>query len=218
MRSLILIGVFLGLLTSVDNLQAQDQDTTTTDSLFNDTILLMSGQQLVVDVIGYGKPLINYRVEKRNKIDIRQIDSYRVFCIRFGDGSEFIAYKHDPESDNYRTVEETRSFVYGQQDALNHFKRSFYALYGFAAGFYNGYDVGGVSGSILVVPFTPLPAIPVLLLGSIPKKAVRNPKYLNDPEYRDGFKRVIRGKRFLTTLKAATVGTLVGLATHNITN
>lgn len=188
------------------------------DSAFHDTIYLMSGQQLIANVIGVGEPLINYRVQKKKKVKIQQIDAYRVFSIRFGDGrDEFMVYEPDTAKNRYYSVEQMRSFVYGQQDALKHFKGGVYNVLGLALGIPTGYSVLGEGGAVLGLPAPLFFSIPVLLNRTIPKKAVRNLSYLEDEQYREGFKRVIRGKRFFSVLKSSAFGMVAGFSAYQLT-
>ncbi len=100
-----------------------------------DTLLLISGRQIVVSSIDLNNNTIAYRrIDKKDKL--KTIDPYRVFSVKYRDGSERIIYQPDSLDPIDFKVEEMRTFIKGEQDARYLYKNNFikYAGLGIGAG------------------------------------------------------------------------------------
>jgi len=100
-----------------------------------DTLLLISGRKIIVSTIDLHDNTIAYRrIDKKDKV--KTIDPYRVFSVIYRDGTERIIYEPDSLDPIDFKVEEMRTFIKGEQDAMSLYKNDFikYAGVGIGAG------------------------------------------------------------------------------------
>lgn len=174
-----------------------------------DTILLLNGQQLICPVIDTSFFGVKVNYQKRNKQREMIVEGERIFSVKFGsNGQEKIYYKQDSAFENYFTVDETRLFIKGEQDAAKYKPR-------FATA---SSIVIGVS-SIVVLPsiFSLAPPFAYSASTLVPKirikhSTVSNPAYLNYDTYILGYERVARKKRLVQSLKGSVCGLAIGFA------
>lgn len=129
-----------------------------------------------------------------------------VFSILYPNNLEVLIYRSDSLSeDNFRTVEEMRSYIAGERDAIKGYSSGLTAL---------GCGLVGVASGIFVPPFLS-PIVPVLyttLVSSryvkIKRRNVSDKRFLTDSDYISGYERTARGYR----VQRAVLGTGIGLA------
>jgi hypothetical protein len=178
-----------------------------------DTLLLMNGSKLAGEVLDttYHKVKVKY-VKKSGKERTILIENDLVFSIRYKDGHEKIIYEQDTIAGNYFTADETRFFIFGEQDAEKNYHCPGVVITSFAVGLASGYMGNFLS---LIPPF----AYSGILL--IPKirikyKYVSNPVYLNYDTYVLGFEKVARRKKIFRSLVSGIGGLGVGFVAFGV--
>jgi hypothetical protein len=174
-----------------------------------DTVLLMNGSKIagVVGDTSNHHFKVTY-LKKSGKSKTISLEEDLVFSILYKDGHEQVVYQQDTATGNYFTAEETRFFIYGEQDAEKNYHCPGVVISSFAIG------VGGAYlGSFL--SFIPPFAYSGLLL--IPKikikyKTVSNPVYLNYDTYVLGYEKVGRRKKLFRSLISGISGMAIGFA------
>ena len=104
-----------------------------------DTITLLSGKVIHVEVLDTDSFSITYNYQKKKKTKQKAISSEFVFDITYQNGTIDTLYKKDPSIDQYLTVEEMHLFILGEQDALKYYKATFTTIFGVAFGAGFGY-------------------------------------------------------------------------------
>jgi hypothetical protein len=174
-----------------------------------DVITLLNGKAFDGRVTEVTPEVIRYESQRRGKVVQGEIDAYRVFSVTYGNGNTQIIYRQDTIAGNFYSVEEMQYFVQGEQDALKYYKAPEVTAAAFL--------LGGVGGFLLAeelfvigVPLATagLFSIPVV---AINPKRVSNKENINKEPYRDGYKRIARGKRVMNGLKGGLAGTVAGL-------
>ena len=180
-----------------------------------DTITLLSGKVINVEILETDSFAISYNYQKKNKTKKKTISSDLVFDITYQNGTIDTIYKTDPSIDQYLTIDEMQLFIWGEQDALKYYKATFTTIFGvaFGAGFgyllHDGFYVAGV----------PL----VYTVGAgVSKISIRNEEYrsstvLSNPAYQEGYIKVARSKKAFNALASSTAGTLIGVLIGNAT-
>jgi hypothetical protein len=180
-----------------------------------DTITLLSGKVINVEILDTDSFAISYNYKKKNKTKQKTIAADLVFDIAYQNGTIDTIYKRDPSIDQYLTVEEMQFFIWGEQDALKYYKATLTTVFGvaFGAGFgyllHDGFYVAGV----------PL----VYTVGAgVSKITIRNGEYrsstiLSNPAYQEGYIKVARSKKAFNALASSTLGTLIGVLVGNAT-
>lgn len=175
--------------------------------LSQDEILFLNGDSLILD--DYKKNDINntlaYKLEN-DKVNIVYLD--HIFSITDNRGIEEIIYKKDSLVENYFTVEEMRSYVYGARTAKTQNK----APWAFAGGVF----FGGTAPYIIPVLYSPL--IPATFSAAVyatkpsEKNVIeKNPEYKNDPYFINGYREIAKQKRLNSSLKGSAVGIILGI-------
>lgn len=181
-----------------------------------DQVTLISGATVDGKVTTVSDSIVSYTVQKKSKVKERSMDAYRVFSIRYADGSNVIVYEQDTATGNYFSQDEMQLFVFGEQDARKNYRGgkmfALGALYGIAGGL-------ALPESFLVV----LVPASATILAMVPRVKIkpsmaRNSALLSEPAYVMGFERTARGKKIQNVLKGSVVGTILAVAGWNIAN
>ncbi len=171
-------------------------------------ILLLNGEEFKAPVIDTSFFGIKILAQKRKKQKEVIIEGDRLFSIKFRNTPEKLYYKQDSLFANYYTVEETRFFIRGEQDA-----RKYKCHFATASSFVIG------ASSIVVLPsiFSLAPPFAYSASTLVSKVRIRhstvsNLNYLNYDTYILGYERVARKKRLIQSLKGSLAGLAVGFA------
>lgn len=107
--------------------------------------MLMSGHEVNGKITELGESTMILEYQKKNgKMKQRVFELERVFSVQFADSaSEYVVYKQDTSIGNFFTEQETRYFVYGEQDAIKGHKSPLGTVLGFVGGATGGYLLGG---------------------------------------------------------------------------
>lgn len=190
---------------------AQKATTTNTDKTnLQDTILLLNGDVIISKIQSISPEEIRI-VKPSNKNKETSIDMDRVFSVKYSNGSEKIFYHQDTTIENYFTVEETRLFIFGEQDAAKAFKSPLSTATSFAIG-----TVSGSFGSLLSV----VPPVVYSFVAAAPKvrikhNTVSNPDYLKYDTYILGYERVARKKKTMNAFKGGFIGLVAGFVVYS---
>lgn len=180
-----------------------------------DEILMLSGHILNGKIIDHNKQTITYEYTKGNNTRILDVETYRVFSFT-QNGKENIVYKKDTAMGNFLPVDEMRYFIWGAQDAMEHYNGRW--------AFISGTAIGAVGGYFLAQSFVVI-SVPLVypIVTSIhkihPKETYsRDPKLLNEPAYLAGYHKNTKSKRFFQALKGSLLGTAVGVTAFYAAN
>lgn len=111
-------------------------------SFAQDTILLITGRQIIVSSVDLHDNTIAYR--KGDKL--KTIDPDRVFSIIYKDGSERIIYQSDSLDPLDFHVDSMRSFIHGEQDAKALYRNNVVKIAGLGVGAVSG--LGAIYGLV----------------------------------------------------------------------
>jgi hypothetical protein len=197
----IMYKIFAIVLTALVIITSQ----TATAQSSNDTILMMSGQEVISMVYDTSFGNITYKNPKPDGDPIT-VETSDVFSIRNNKG-EMIKYVQDTAGENDLTVEEMRYYIKGQQDARKGFKPrgAFWANIGIGL-------ASGATGSF----FCPIPPFAFTALSGLTKvkikhSTVSNLEYLKHDTYILGYEHIARGKRKTRSLIGGGIGLVGGL-------
>lgn len=156
---------------------------------------------------------VHFQYRHKDKTKEGFIESYRVFSVQYASGKEKVIYKYDSLTVNDRTEEELRNFIAGEQDALRGYKPAFAAVLSFGISGAAAFLMNG-SFAILAVPFVTYMAITVLYRANVDKNTVRDPRFLSDRDYIEGYKRIAKSKKNRNALWGSVIGAGVGLGVY----
>jgi hypothetical protein len=142
-----------------------------------DTITLINGRVIPVLNVDFQEYRIAYRkipkestkiadtlngqvTKAKKKSKLRTMDPYRVFSVKFRDGSERIIYQPDSLDPMEFSQEQMRLFIKGEQDAAKYYKNNLNKGIGFGLGVASGFlGFYGLAGppiySTIMGSFTP---------------------------------------------------------------
>lgn len=175
-----------------------------------DTLLLINGREIPAKSIDLKDYTIAYRTAGE-KSKLKTIDPYRVFSIRYQDGTERVIYQKDPTDPYDFTPEQMRLFIMGEQDAARYYHNNVNKGAAFLVG--AGSSIFAIYGllipplySTVVGSFTP----------SMERMKVSDPAYREIPEYCEGYQRKVRDRKIRNSLVSGLIGFAVGFAAYNI--
>jgi len=180
-----------------------------------DNILMLSGHILEGKIVDHNRHHVKYEMTKGKSTRTLEIESYRVFSFT-KDGSETVMYKRDSTIGNYLSEQEMRYFIWGAQDAMEHFSGRW--------AFFSGIGVGAIGGYLLAQSFIVV-SVPLVypIVTSVhkihPKETYsRDPKLLEEPAYLTGYHKTTKSKRFFQALKGSLLGTVAGVSAYYAAN
>jgi hypothetical protein len=194
--------IFL-LITLVFGLTAQGQD----------TLLLLNGKAQIVKVSHETSDYVIYQKIKRgdttNLGRIKEIDKLDVFRVSYffdstSDSTQKVTqvYQVDSTMGDYFTIKEMEMFLYGKEQAREHYKAFKYALVGFGVGVGSGY-LGSFWGWIPVTGYSSVAGIWIIK----PFLKADDPALFNDLHFNAGYREGARRKQ----AKYAIIGSAIGL-------
>ncbi len=207
MKSTVFLLVFAGLFAAGSKAQQAP-----------DTILLLTGKYILGEVKGERDGFIEYipySEKPKKKTRSKGIAPLNVFAIYFANGNDSIVYQQDEANDLYLTREEMQLFIYGQQDAREHYKTIWWGVAGGAIGlaggyfFYNKFYVVAVPAAYIAV--SALTRIKV-------SKGVRSVDLSKEPAYQEGYLKVARNKKVVSATIGVVAGTAAGMGLGFIVN
>ncbi|MBN8702066.1 MAG: hypothetical protein J0M08_03320 [Bacteroidetes bacterium] len=175
---------------------------------FPDTLYFMNANTMgckVIDSTLYGAKV--QVPAKKGKTKEMVIEGIRLFSIKFADGHEKIIYKQDSAVENYFTIEETRLFIKGEQDAQRGFKSTWTNVGAGAIGI-----AGGTFNPILAFlpPFAYAGAMLIPKI-KIKQHTVSNKQYLKYDTYLLGYERVARKRKAMNAFVYGISGAVTGI-------
>ena len=85
---------------------------------FNDSIILLNGKTFRGDFIELNEEYLVFNSPSKKGDFQLMIEKYRIFSYTNND-LETVLYEHQPDADNFLTVDESRKFTLGSYDARN---------------------------------------------------------------------------------------------------
>jgi hypothetical protein len=178
-----------------------------------DALLMMNGKTFEGKVISVGEEVIQIETGKNSKIKIKEIDSYRVFCIFYEDGHTKILYEYDTLIGNIYTVEDMQYFIKGEQDARNYHPTG---LLGGAGGAFSAGGAFILNGFFSIgVPFVTT-TIAVMIPPRVRKNRIPNPEMSKNEAYRHGYIRVAKEQRMRMVVRTSILGAIAGYASFHL--
>ena len=172
-----------------------------------DVITMMRGPVLKVKVLSEDTMTIKYKFMDdtgKPEGDIRTIETYRVFSLTMEGKPEKIYYEQDTTRRLYWTKEEMRMLIFGEQDARANHNSFRGAIGGFL--FCGGASVP-LGGSILSLSTIAVPVVvSAILQPKVRKKNMRDPKFLKEMPYIEGYQKIAKLKNTQRTLLASFLG------------
>lgn len=170
-----------------------------------DTLRLLNGNEFLVNIKQVNEYSIDYTDPLDKKIKLRSRELSTVFSYRQKEQNEVLVYEYNPEAGNIYKVEEMRNYMIGERHADQYYTPLITNIIGLLAGGYAGYAIA--ENEELAFIATPLLISSVVTIpGSRVKKNDFNQNLRAIPFYRDGYRRVARGKKFLGAFKLSAVG------------
>lgn len=171
-------------------------------------IILLNGNKKSFKSIDGSGERIAYRTINSNKL--KTVDFERVFSIVYADSTEKVIYSSDPNDSLDFTVEQMRTFILGEQDAIKNYKNHTNKAVAFIIGAGGSY-FGGFYG---LIP----PPLYATIIGSfspkIEKQKVSNAALINVPAFREGYER--KGREF--KIRQGMMWGMIGFASGLVAN
>ncbi len=183
-------------------------------SFSQDTLLLMSGQQVSCEIIDdLGIEIRYWETRKNGKKKERYLHKSDIFSITKIGQTEEVYYAKDELLGDWMTEDEMRIFMAGEQDARAYYNEKPTMIVGFAFGnlvsiLATGGLIVTISGPLLYTLFHMIPVI------KIKESAITNADHQYNEIYALGFERVARSRKIVAALKGSAAGMLTGLATY----
>jgi hypothetical protein len=178
-----------------------------------DTLLLMNGSRIAGDVIDTANRKFKVKyLKKSGREKVISMEDDLVFSVRYQDGHEQIVYQQDTSTGNYFSAEETRFFIYGEQDAEKGYRCPGSTISSFMIGVGSAY-IGSFLSLIPPFAYSGLMLIPKIV---IKYKTVSNPVYLNYDTYVMGYEKVARRKKLFRSLVSGIGGLAGGLVSFQL--
>jgi hypothetical protein len=170
-----------------------------------DTLTLLNGNQFFVNIKEVNDYFIDYTDPIDKKIRLRSRELSTVFSYRKKEQSEVIIYQYNPEIGNIYQVEEMRHFMTGERHADQYYTPLVSNIISLLAGGYAGYAIA--ESEELAFIATPLLISSIVMIpGTRVKRNDYNQQLRTASPYRNGYKRVAKGKKFLGAFKLSIVG------------
>lgn len=201
---------------------------------FNDSIILLNGKTFRGDFIELNEEYLVFNSPSKKGDFQLMIEKYRIFSYTNND-LETVLYEHQPDADNFLTVDESRKFTLGSYDARNAYnvKPVIFVSMGLtlgislmdtyltkneaAASVTPGLKSGFFGRSPSILPMGMVLVMPISF--GLPSTKVRKKNILqtglrNDQFYYEGFNSVARQRRSLAALKGSLIGAALGYASY----
>ncbi|MBL4707205.1 MAG: hypothetical protein JKY48_02025 [Flavobacteriales bacterium] len=181
-----------------------------------DTLKLLGGDLLEVKIGKITDEKISYAGTHKSKRYFRSVNTEEVFSYRLKDKSEVLVYKYNPEVGNIYEVGEMYDYMIGGRHAEKEYRPLVSNIFALGAGIWSGYAISDGSHVLIAAPliFSSL----ILIPGTRVQKHDVNKNYRGNSAYRDGYKRVAKGKKFLNALKFSGLGMLGSFIIFEVTD
>jgi hypothetical protein len=173
--------------------------------LAQDTLIYINGKKEVAKNVRLADTQIHYSPAQKPQ-HLKKVETYNIFAIRYGNGSETVMYSQDTLTDDF-SIEQMRMFVKGQQDAIQYYNPTAVSV--------SSAIIGVGSGLFLQFFALAPPAVFATIVGASSPKMERQPvdrDLLNSEEYRMGYETKARNIKIKRALIYGIGGALVGYA------
>lgn len=181
-----------------------------TDANGQDTLRLLNGNILIVHIENITEYEISYSETYKGKKSFRSRELGTIFSYSKEKAPEIMVYKYNPEIGNLYKVPEMRNYIVGERHADQFYHSRFYNYLGLAGGAAIGYLISDNGSPALFVTPILYSAI-VIIPGAKVKKNELNAELFSNNAYRDGYKRVAKGRKFFGSFTYSAAGMLAGL-------
>jgi hypothetical protein len=175
-------------------------------SLSQDVLTLYNGRKIYTKIVEVNAESIIYKRSTNIKEKNKSILLNRVFSIE-ANGVEQVIYKEDLMDPEMFTLEEMRSFIKGEQEAMRFYENNTLKVASVAVGMASGY-FGFFYGLIFPPLFT-------TIVGSfsprMPKQKVTDPALLSNPDFCEGYSKKVRDYKIRKSIIWGGVGYAIGI-------
>lgn len=177
-----------------------------TIAVCQDTLRTLDGEILDVKIERISEDEVTFSRIRKSRKTFSILEKEVVFSYTPKGQSEVLIYQYNPEIGNIYELNEMRDYMKGGRHARNDYNSILSTVLAFSAGVWAGSALSEGSHVVVAVPlvFSSILMIP----GSRVKKNGYNENYLKNKAYKDGYKRVANGKKFLSALKYSGLGML----------
>ena len=173
-----------------------------------DTLRWLNGNVSEVSIGTIGDREITFLPYRTNKKSFSIREKNLLFSYTKEGGKEIMVYKYNPEIGNIYQEQEMRDYIIGEQHADQYYSSRLYNYLSFAGGVASGYLVSK-EDNLLAVTAPLLFSSIIIIPGARVKKNELNKDLSTNLAYKEGYKRVAKGKKFINSLKYGGMG-LVG--------
>lgn len=177
---------------------------------YADTIYFMTGEIGNVQMLDTADFKVTFnRLGRNGKIKKEDTDREDVFMVKYKNGNERYFYRYDTLVGNIFTIDETRRFVFGENDAQRCYRPWLDMVGGFVVGTASTIVSPNLMAPIPVFAFAALVRVPKV---KINKNKIRSEDLLKYDTYLLGFERVARKKKTINALLGGAIGIGAGFA------
>ena len=175
-------------------------------SFSQDVLTLYNGRKIYTKIVEVNTESIIYKhstnIKERNKVILLN----RVFSIE-SNGIEQVLYKEDLMDPEMFTLEEMRSFIKGEQEAMRFFENNTLkvasVLVGMASGYFGFFYglIGPPLFTTIVGSFSP----------NMSKQKVTDPALLSNPDFTEGYSKKVRDYKIRKSIVWGGIGYAIGI-------
>jgi len=175
-----------------------------------DSLWLLNGNVLEIKFVNFSGIGLNYSEQYRGKTAYRSRDFNTIFSYKLKGKEETVIYKPEEGETKY-SVGDMRLYMRGLRQADQYYHSRATNYIGLAAGVGVGYLLANDESPVLFAMPVVYSGI-VLATGVKIKKNALNKDLLTNGPYREGYKKVAKGKKVFGALKYNLLGTLASFA------
>lgn len=181
-----------------------------------DTLTFLNGKIAIGKVTDSNVLITKIDIQKKNKkTKIKSFESSEIFTVHYSGGEIDTLYEMNEEKEYLLTPLEMQYFIYGEQDARQHFHPKFTAIGGVLFGGVLGYFLHD-GAFVAAVPLVYTVASGVSTV-KIKDANFRPSSIVAEPAYQEGYIKIARTKKAFRALAGSAVGTFLGVFIANET-
>ncbi|MEN9638705.1 MAG: hypothetical protein RLZZ262_573 [Bacteroidota bacterium] len=184
---------------------------TTTKAQTLDTLLLLSGQEVLIEVSNDSGTVVVGKVAKKNgktrEVSIHKLD---IFSHSKANGQKVIYYAEDWVQEHYLSEQEMEVYLVGAGDAKNGYKAKYVLLIGVVFSGTLAY-LGGDGWGTVFLPTLVYMGGQFIGKIQIDHSSMRDPKYMYNDLYAAGYEKPARSKKVRRAALGGASGAALGL-------
>ena len=181
-----------------------------------DTLTFLNGKVAIGKVTDSNVLITKIDIKKNKKTKSKSFESSEIFTVRYNGEEIDTLYEMNEEKEYLLTPLEMQYFIYGEQDARQHFQPKLTAIGGLVFGGVLGYFLHD-GAYVAAVPLVYTVASGVSTV-KIKDANLRSSAIVAEPAYQEGYIKVARTKKAFRALAGSAIGTFLGVLVANGTN